>query len=168
MDVERFGSLLANAGMILMQLEVPLETVVYVAEMGYRKKIPVMLDPAPARELPPKLLLQLSWLTPNESETLALCGSSPDHGPGSLPLDPTHVRQHAEDLLGRGPRHVILKLGSQGAYLASRNGERHSRCVQLIQLQPETLSMQHLRLRCLRTSRLPRLRVTHRPWQLFP
>src|SRR5438132_1345113 len=82
-------------------------------EMGYRKKIPVMLDPAPARELPPKLLLQLSWLTPNESETLALCGSSPAHGPGSLPLDPTHVRQHAEDLLGRGPRHVILKLGSQ-------------------------------------------------------
>ncbi len=124
MDVERFGSLLANAGMILMQLEVPLETVVYVAEMGYRKKIPVMLDPAPARDLPPKLLLQLSWLTPNESETLALCGSSPAQGSGSLQLDPTHVRQHAEDLLGRGPRHVILKLGSQGAYLASRNGER--------------------------------------------
>ena len=124
MDVERFGSLLANAGMILMQLEVPLETVVYVAEMGYRKKIPVMLDPAPARELPPKLLLQLTWLTPNESETCALCGASPAHGSGPLQLDPVRVRQYAEDLLGRGPRHVILKLGSQGAYLASRNGER--------------------------------------------
>ncbi|HEV2117704.1 MAG TPA: ribokinase [Terriglobales bacterium] len=117
-DVARFESLINSAGIILLQLEIPLQTVIYVAEMGYRKNIPVMLDPAPARELPPKLLLQLAWLTPNEVEAAALCGH-PGEG-----LAPEHVPQCAEQLLSRGPRHVVIKLGAQGAYLATRDGLR--------------------------------------------
>lgn len=117
-DLAKFENLINSAGIILLQLEVPLQTVIYVAEMGYRKNIPVMLDPAPARELPPKLLLQLAWLTPNEVEAGALCGH-----PGET-LSPTQVPQCAEDLLSRGPRHVIIKLGAQGAYLATRDGLR--------------------------------------------
>jgi ribokinase len=117
-DLAKFENLITSAGIILLQLEVPLETVIYVAEMGYRKNIPVMLDPAPARELPPKLLLQLAWLTPNEVEAGALCGN-----PGQA-LPPAQVPQCAEELLSRGPRHVIIKLGAQGAYLAARDGLR--------------------------------------------
>ena len=117
-DVARFESLINSAGIILLQLEVPLQTVIYVAEMGYRKNIPVMLDPAPARELPPKLLLQLAWLTPNEVEAAVLCGH-PGEG-----LGPEQVPQCAEELLSRGPRHVVIKLGAQGAYLATRDGLR--------------------------------------------
>jgi ribokinase len=117
-DVARFESLINSAGIILLQLEVPLQTVIYVAEMGYRKNIPVMLDPAPARELPPKLLLQLAWLTPNEVEAAGLCGQ-PGEG-----LAPGQVPQCAEELLSRGPRHVVIKLGAQGAYLATRDGLR--------------------------------------------
>ena len=117
-DLAKFENLINSAGIILLQLEVPLQTVIYVAEMGYRKNIPVMLDPAPARELPPKLLLQLAWLTPNEVEASALCGH-----PGQA-LVPAQVPQCAEDLLSRGPRHVLIKLGAQGAYLATRDGLR--------------------------------------------
>jgi ribokinase len=117
-DLAKFENLINSAGIILLQLEVPLQTVIYVAEMGYRKNIPVMLDPAPARELPPKLLLQTAWLTPNELEARALCGH-----PGEA-LSPAQVPQCAEDLLSRGPRHVIIKLGAQGAYLATRDGLR--------------------------------------------
>lgn len=117
-DLAKFESLINSAGIILLQLEVPLETVIYVAEMGYRKNIPVMLDPAPARELPPKLLLQLAWLTPNELEACALCGR-----PGEA-LAPAQLPQYAEELLSRGPRHVVIKLGAQGAFLAARDGLR--------------------------------------------
>ena len=117
-DLAKFESLINSAGIILLQLEVPLQTVIYVAELGYRKNIPVMLDPAPACELPPKLMLQLAWLTPNEVEASALCGH-----PGEV-LAPSQVPQCAENLLSRGPRHVIIKLGAQGAYLATRDGLR--------------------------------------------
>lgn len=117
-DLAQFENLINSAGMILLQLEVPLQTVIYAAEMGYRKNIPVMLDPAPVRDLPPKLLLQLAWLTPNEVEASSLCGH-----PGAA-LAPSQVPQCAEELLSRGPRHVLIKLGGQGAYLASRDGLR--------------------------------------------
>lgn len=117
-DLAKHEALINSAGIILLQLEVPLQTVIYVAEMGYRKNIPVILDPAPARELPPKLMLQLAWLTPNEVEAGALCGH-----PGET-LAPAQVSQCAEDLVSRGPRHVIIKRGAQGAYLATRDGLR--------------------------------------------
>ena len=117
-DLAKFETLINSAGIILLQLEVPLQTVIYVAEMGYRKNIPVMLDPAPARELPPKLLLQTAWLTPNEVEASILCGHR------DKILSPAQVPQCAEDLLSRGPRHVVIKLGAQGAYLATRDGLR--------------------------------------------
>lgn len=117
-DLARFETLINSAGIILLQLEVPLQTVIYIAEMGYRKNIPVMLDPAPARDLPAKLLLQLAWLTPNEVEASYLCGH-----PGQ-PVPPDQVAQSAEDLLSRGPRNVLIKLGSHGAYLATRDGLR--------------------------------------------
>ncbi len=118
MDVSKFDSLISSAGIILLQLEIPLETVIYVAEIGYRKNIPVMLDPAPVRELPPKLLLQLAWLTPNEVEASSLCGHPEKALAGG------QIPQCAEELLSRGPRNVLLKLGAQGAFLATRDGMR--------------------------------------------
>jgi ribokinase len=118
LDIARFEDILDSAGIILLQLEVPLQTVLYAVEMAYRKHIPVMLDPAPAQELPPKLLLQVTWLTPNETETCTLCGI--DAGA----LSPSTVPQKAEELLARGPKYVVVKLGSQGAYLAGRDGTR--------------------------------------------
>jgi ribokinase len=117
-DVRANAALLRNAGMILCQLEVPLQTVSCVAEIAAKYKVPFMLDPAPARELPSELLSNVTYLTPNETEAGTLCGRS--HGD----LTAENVGEYAAELLGRGPANVIVKMGKLGAYFLSRGGER--------------------------------------------
>ena len=76
-DITAHSALLRKAGMILVQLEIPLITLETVAAFAHRHKIPLMLDPAPARELPSGLLQVVTWITPNESETRILCALPP-------------------------------------------------------------------------------------------
>lgn len=115
-DVERSLPLLRNAGMILTQLEIPIETVEYLCEVSYRSKVPLMLDPAPARKLPGKMLKQVSYLTPNETETFALCGLAGSEM--TLPI----AAESARKLRSKGPANVIVKLGQRGAYIDSADG----------------------------------------------
>lgn len=117
-DVTKYESKLAGAGMILTQLETPLETLIHVAALAQRHKVPLMLDPAPARELPPELLGKVTWLTPNESEACFLCGQPP----GTINAD--NVKTYAEELLRRGPENVVIKMGAQGAFLGTNHGEQ--------------------------------------------
>ncbi len=109
--LEKAAPLLEGAGFLLAQLEIPLETVEYLAQFAERHGIPLMLDPAPARELSGKLLRRLSWITPNETETAALLGIGSKNG------DQDSYAM-AELLLDRGPKNVMLKLGSRGCLLA--------------------------------------------------
>jgi ribokinase len=109
--LEKTAPLLEGAGFLLAQLEIPLETVEYLAQFAERHGIPVMLDPAPARELSEKLLRRLSWITPNETETATLLGIGSENG------DQDSYAM-AELLLHRGPRNVLLKLGSRGCLIA--------------------------------------------------
>jgi ribokinase len=99
-----------GASMILVQLETPLEAVVQLAEQAWQAKVPLMLDPAPARLLPEALLQRTTWLTPNETEAQVLLGR--------VNIDPAAA---AEKLLAMGVRNVALKLGSQGVFLAGRD-----------------------------------------------
>jgi ribokinase len=117
-DVLKHLSLVEAAGIVLTQLETPLETLVCVADLANRFGIPLMLDPAPARELPSDLLRQVKWLTPNESETRLLCGASAGE------LDVQGAKDYAEELLGRGPENIVIKLGPQGSFLATSDGRR--------------------------------------------
>jgi ribokinase len=55
--------------MILTQLEIPFETVEHLAALAERFPVPLMLDPAPGRQLADRLLCQVTYLTPNETET---------------------------------------------------------------------------------------------------
>jgi ribokinase len=116
-DLERAASLLRSSGMILTQLEIPLETVEYLAALSCRFGIPLMLDPAPAYELSTRLLRQVTFLTPNETETSILCGIRTEE------LNPSTVPEIARRLLNRGPHNVIIKMGSQGAYVAASTVE---------------------------------------------
>jgi ribokinase len=113
-DLDASLDMLRSASAVLAQLEVPLETVLHLAAICTREGIPLMLDPAPARELPDELLEQVAWFTPNETEaafyTGALSGSEP--------------AESARALLRKGVGNVALKLGARGAYLATRAGER--------------------------------------------
>ncbi|HZK62931.1 MAG TPA: ribokinase, partial [Puia sp.] len=67
-------TVIENAGIILMQLEIPLETVRFVAQTAAAKGVMVVLNPAPACILPAGLLNQISVITPNEKEAEMLTG----------------------------------------------------------------------------------------------
>jgi ribokinase len=110
--IRRQEELIVNAGMILLQLEIPLDTVECVADIASHAGVPVMLDPAPSRILPPSLLQNVSWLTPNETETQFLIDRS---------LRDISPNDAAEKLLASGARNVALKMGKNGVYLAGRD-----------------------------------------------
>lgn len=114
-DLEEFLPQLRSAGIILTQLEIPMESVEYLCSVAQRFQIPLMLDPAPARPIPRKMLRQVTYLTPNETETCVLCGAAP----GELNL--STVDRFAASLLG-GAANVIVKMGKYGAWLASNDG----------------------------------------------
>ena len=117
-DLEKNLPLLRSAGMILTQLEIPMETVEYLCAIARRFEVPVMLDPAPARSISRKVLRNVTYLTPNETEACALCGLS------SVELTPANVAPLAEQLLSRGPSNVVVKMGKRGAYIAAADGTR--------------------------------------------
>jgi ribokinase len=116
-DVRRNTALLRKAGMILAQLEIPLDAMEALAGFARKNDIPLMLDPAPARELPTDLLRSTTWITPNESETRVLCGLTHYE-----PVTPATAARCADLLMARGPRNVVIKMGVQGAYIATENG----------------------------------------------
>src|ERR1700693_1793921 len=118
-DITRASAALRTAEMLLTQLEIPLITMETLAVFAHKNKIPLMLDPAPARELPKGLLQCATWITPNESETRILCGLSANE-----PVIPATAARCAELLLERGPKNVLIKMGSQGVFLATGGGTR--------------------------------------------
>jgi ribokinase len=113
-SLEKAAPVLKQAGFVLAQLEIPLETVEYLAEFAERHDIPFMLDPAPARELPTSLLRRVSWLTPNETETRGLLNKNFDD-------DDQSAYAAADQLLSSGVKNVVLKLGSRGCVIAQES-----------------------------------------------
>jgi ribokinase len=119
-DLNANIDILRSAGLVLTQLETPLETVEYLAHLCAREGIPLILDPAPAGELPRDLFRSVDWFTPNETEAAFFLGNSND---STETYDPSKV---ARTLIGKGVKGVVLKLGSRGAYLDCGNGEAQS------------------------------------------
>jgi ribokinase len=117
-DVEGERELIATAGLLLLQLEVPLATVEAAARIGREGGAVVVLDPAPARVECLKLLPLVDYVTPNETELASLVGE-----PGRR-LGSDEARALARALLGWGPRRVVAKLGAEGAFRVSAEGER--------------------------------------------
>jgi ribokinase len=109
-QLARHTRLLQNAGILLAQLEIPLESVEFLADFAGRHNIPFMLDPAPARPLSATLLKKVSWLTPNQTETEALLNRRE--------LQPSGGLEAATAILQKGPKNVIIKLGARGCVLA--------------------------------------------------
>lgn len=84
-DVQAFAERIAEADVVLVQLEVPLETVEETVRVSKAAGTPVVLNPAPAAELSAETLAGLTWLTPNEGEAAMLAGTEPAAGDTQAP-----------------------------------------------------------------------------------
>lgn len=111
--VEQAREAIIAADVLVMQLETPLETVERAAEIAHAANVPVVLNPAPARDLPASLLRRVTCITPNESEAALLAG-----------LKGCHQRSEediARELLQRGPEMVVMTRGARGALCVSQD-----------------------------------------------
>lgn len=97
--VDRSKDLLIKADMVVLQLEIPLETVKYVLAICEEHKIPVMLNPAPAQVLSEDILEKATYITPNEHEC-------------RIVLD--DFTSPIEDLLAKYPNKLLMTEGSKG------------------------------------------------------
>lgn len=108
---------IASAQVLILQLEVPLDTVIRAAEIAKTHGVMVILNPAPARTLPDDLLSMVDVLIPNETETALLTG---------MPVGgKAEFEAAAHELRKSGVPTVILTLGGEGALLASVEGLEH-------------------------------------------
>ena len=108
-DIERTRDIISSAGILLIQLETPIETVkaaVQFAARGTR----VILNPAPAQPLDDEILSRVSILTPNESEAELLTGVTIENEAGAATA--------ATALRARGVETVLITLGVQGVFVA--------------------------------------------------
>ena len=104
--IDRHADLIRSAGLVLCQLELPVDTVGYVLDVCAKAGVPVVLDPAPAQQLPESVSRQIAWFTPNETETAFYLGET------------LNAEEGARHLLARGLQGVVLKRGDQGCYVA--------------------------------------------------
>jgi ribokinase len=112
-DIDAARDAIERSSIVLLQLEVPLETVQYAAEMAHRSGTTVVLNPSPAQALPNSLLNLVDILVPNEEEVAYLSGM------GS-PVEPASA---AGMLLTNGAKAVVVTLGDRGAAVIDENGE---------------------------------------------
>ena len=108
-DIDKASAEIEGSDLILMQLEIPIETVEYVAEKAQKKGIKVILNPAPARALSDNLLQNLYIIIPNKSEAEILSGIKVS--------DIESAKLAANIISAKGVNIVVITLGSQGALI---------------------------------------------------
>lgn len=118
-DIKASREHLDGTALVLLQLESPMTTVVAAARAGRELGARVILDPAPAQQLPDELFRLVDVLTPNESEAAILVGLPPSR------FDPPHAMAVGRELQTRGAKAVIVKLGDQGCVLISDTQAYH-------------------------------------------
>ncbi|MGS0998834.1 ribokinase [Rhodanobacter sp. UC4451_H18] len=109
--VEAARSLLERADAVLVQMEIPLETVEATVRLGHRLGVPVILNPAPAQKLPIDWLKLARYVTPNQHELAILLGA-----------DPT---EDFKALMQRAPCPVVLTRGGEGAWYREQGEPLH-------------------------------------------
>ena len=113
-DVDAASDLLRRADFVVLQLEIPLETVYYALRIARALGVRTILNPAPGQPLDLRQAGQADYVIPNETEAEALSG---------MPVrNLEEARACAQRLLDGGLRRVIVTLGSNGALLAGADG----------------------------------------------
>ncbi|HEY8586824.1 MAG TPA: ribokinase [Rhodanobacter sp.] len=110
-QVESARSAIAHADAVLVQMEIPLETVEATLRLGQRLGVPVILNPAPALQLPVEWLKLARYVTPNQHELAILLGADP--------------QEDFRALMGRAPCPVVLTRGGEGAWYREQGEPVH-------------------------------------------
>ena len=108
-DVDKMLEEMCEGDILLMQLEIPLQTVEYAARKAFGKGVKVVLNPAPARSLPKELFRHLYMVTPNRIEAEMLTGIKI--------ANDADVEKVAEAICAMGVKNVIITLGSKGCLI---------------------------------------------------
>ncbi|MGG4092985.1 ribokinase [Paenibacillus lautus] len=104
--VDQAAEVIQAADIVLIQQEIPEETVVHVSELCARYQVPLMLNPAPARPVPSVVIERAAYMTPNEHEAAILFGDEP-----------------LGDVLRRYPNKLIVTEGKRGVRYFDGNEE---------------------------------------------
>ena len=108
-DIIRFRDVIEGCDILLMQLEIPVPAVVEAARIGYEKGKTVVLNPAPACELPEEIFKYLTIIVPNENELEKITGQSV--------TDEKTATVAATSLIDKGVGSVIVTMGSKGSVI---------------------------------------------------
>lgn len=114
-DIDKSESDIASAGIVVCQLEVPLETIEYSAKIANKHNVPFILDPAPAQQLSDEFLSMVDVIKPNETEAMTLTGIKV--------IDGQTAGEAADILLSKGVKNVIITLGEKGFIIANSSGK---------------------------------------------
>lgn len=109
--VEAARGAIERADAVLVQLEIPLDTVEATVRLCHRLGVPVILNPAPAQRLPADWLKRVSYLTPNQHELAEVLGAEPD--------------DDFQTLMRRAPCPVVLTRGDEGAWFRDSDAAPH-------------------------------------------
>jgi ribokinase len=124
-DVDGAAEAIASADVLLLQLEIPLESVHRAAQIARAQNVKVILNPAPAQPLTADLLSHINFLIPNESEANHLIDALVNSNGELEATRPEEMLASAAQLRTIGVDTVILTAGEQGVYLAEAKGNRH-------------------------------------------
>lgn len=118
-------SVFEHVDLVLLQLEIPLDTIQYVIRKCNELKIKVILNPAPAVKLDDDLISGIYLITPNETETQLLTGILPD--------SPERMKEAALFFRNKGIENVIITLGKNGVYLFN---DQYSEIIPAVTVKP--------------------------------
>ena len=124
-DVDKVVEEMCEGDILLMQLEIPIQTVEYAARKAFEKGVKVVLNPAPARNLPKELLRYLFMITPNRIEAEMLTGIKI--------VNDADAERVAKGISAMGVQNIIVTLGSKGCLV--REGDT-SYCVDAFKVEP--------------------------------
>ncbi len=114
--IDHYRNIIAGADMVLVQLEIPIETVYRIIRIAWSAGVPVVLNPAPAATIDREILSMLTLVTPNEHEALLLAGTG---------MDGCSVSTLADRIQDIGAGSVVITTGSEGAFFRQGSLEGH-------------------------------------------
>lgn len=111
--IEENCKLIEDADYIVLQLEIPTDTIIKICELAKSSKAKVVLNPAPYKKLPPEIYSMVDYLIPNEHEAKDITGISPDDNQSCI--------KAIKKLLELGVKNAIITLGDRGSVYGTEN-----------------------------------------------